>query len=180
MALDSENGFGLSDEKTMAYDTDRTIAVLTTAIAVCRGMLYSARTGDASQREIEAILDSTSYETLTKLIGEEATRHAMHLSETISRDDRDVLLAIGDTSYDSPDRIKPNPAKLKLIIECLLSATFSEDEEKWLFAAGNAVCPDPAWSDYVYWPDRHGLDGSVDAAVEKAMAYQPIILPDAT
>jgi hypothetical protein len=66
-------------------------------------------------------------------------------------------------------------AKLGLIMECLLSCAFSEAEEAWLFAAGSATSPDPAWADYIYWPDRYGLDGSVATAVAKAFAYQPIV-----
>jgi hypothetical protein len=161
----------------MADDLNQTVAVLMQALAVCRGMLYSARTGDASQREIEAIIASTGQEALTKLLGEEALRRAMHLSENLPPEDRDALLGIGDHPYDSSQRIIPNPAKLKLIIECLISATFSKEEEKWLFAAGNTVCADPAWPDYIYWPDRYGLDGSVEAAIERAFAYKPIALP---
>jgi hypothetical protein len=163
----------------MIDEPDHIIAILMQALAVSRGMLYSARSGDASQREIEAILDSTGQASLTELLGEEALRRAMHLSENLPSEDRDTLLGISDHPYDSPRRITPSSAKLKLIMECLISAAFSKDEEKWLFAAGNAVCLDPAWPDYIYWPDRHGLDGSVDAAVVKAMAYQVTTLPDA-
>jgi hypothetical protein len=161
----------------MNDDQNQTVAVLMQALAVCRGMLYSARTGDASQREIEAIIASTGEETLAKLLGKEALLSAMHLSEKLPAEDRDALLGIGDHPYDSPQRIIPNPAKLKLIIECLISAAFSKEEENWLFASGNAVCADPAWPDYIYWPDRYGLDGSVEAAVARAFSYQPIVLP---
>jgi hypothetical protein len=66
--------------------------------------------------------------------------------------------------------------KLRLVMECLLSCAFSEDEEGQLIQIGRAACADPAWIDYLYWPDRHGLDGSIDAALDKAFAYQPIIL----
>jgi hypothetical protein len=45
--------------KTMQYDNDRAIAVLAKALSVCRGVLYSARTGDASQSNIERLLEST-------------------------------------------------------------------------------------------------------------------------
>jgi hypothetical protein len=45
--------------KTMKYDNDRAIAVLAKALCVCRGVLYSARTGDASQSNIERLLEST-------------------------------------------------------------------------------------------------------------------------
>jgi hypothetical protein len=36
----------------MLHDADRTIAVLAKALAVCRGMLYSARTGDAHKAKL--------------------------------------------------------------------------------------------------------------------------------
>jgi hypothetical protein len=158
-------------------DPNQTVAVLMQALAACRGMLYSTRTGDASQREIEAIIASTGQKALTKLLGEEAFHSATYLPEKLPPEDRDALLGIGDHPYDSPKRTIPNPAKLKLIIECLISATFSKEEEKWLFAAGNAVCADTSWPDYIYWPDRYGLDGSVEAAVARAFTYQPIALP---
>jgi hypothetical protein len=61
-------------------------------------------------------------------------------------------------------------------MECLLSCAFTEDEESQLIRMGRAACADPAWADYLYWPDRHGLDGSIDAALDKACSYQPIIL----
>jgi hypothetical protein len=67
-------------------------------------------------------------------------------------------------------------AKLRLVMECLLSCIFTEDEEAQLIRLGRAACSDPTWTDYLYWPDRHGLDGSVDAALDKAFVYQPIIL----
>jgi hypothetical protein len=67
-------------------------------------------------------------------------------------------------------------AKLRLVIECLLSCTFTEGEEGQLIEMGRAACSDPAWTDYLYWPNRHGLDGSIDAALDKAFAFQPIIL----
>jgi hypothetical protein len=72
--------------------------------------------------------------------------------------------------------LETKKTKLALIMECLLSCAFSQTEEAWLFAAGSAASPDPAWADYIYWPDRYGLDGSVDAAVERAFTYKPIIL----
>jgi hypothetical protein len=160
------------------YDPNRSIAVLTKAVAVLRGMLYSARTGDASKGEIERILDSTSAETLAVLMGKEACDHAMHLSEILPEADRDVLLSIKDEPYSAGVPVKPNREKLHLVMGCLLSLSFSKDEEKWLFEAGNSACLDPAWGDYIYWPDRNGLDGSIGAALDKAFAYQPIVLPN--
>jgi hypothetical protein len=164
----------------MPYDPDRSIAVLTKAIAVLRGMLYSARTGDATKGEIERILDSTSAETLAKLMGKEACDHALHLSEMLPETDRDVLLSIRDEPYSAGVPVQPNREKLRLVMECLLSLSFTKDEEKWLFEVGNSACLDPAWADYIYWPNRFGLDGSIEAALEKAFAYQPIVLPDHT
>jgi hypothetical protein len=41
-------------------DAERAIAVLFQTVAVCRGLLYSARTGDATPGEFERILESTS------------------------------------------------------------------------------------------------------------------------
>jgi hypothetical protein len=66
--------------------------------------------------------------------------------------------------------------KLTLVMECLLSCTFSEEEENALIRMGKAACPDPQWMDYIYWPDKYGLDGSVAAAVTKAFAYRPMTL----
>jgi hypothetical protein len=81
------------------YDADRAIAVLHKAVAVCRGMLYSARTGDATQGEIERILEGTGQESLIALMGQETYNHVMRLSEALPPEDRDVLLAIRDEPY---------------------------------------------------------------------------------
>lgn len=67
-------------------------------------------------------------------------------------------------------------SKLRLIMQCLLCDGFSESEQDTLITMGRVASPDPAWTNYLYWPDRFGLDGSVDAALNKAFAYQPIIL----
>lgn len=83
----------------MPHDPNRTIAVLAKALAVCRGMLYSARTGDATQGEIERILEGTGQDSLIALMGEEDYLYAMRLSEFLPAEDRDVLLAIRDEPY---------------------------------------------------------------------------------
>ena len=83
----------------MPHDADRTIAILHQALAVCRGMLYSARTGHATQGEIERILEGTGQESLTALLGKEPYMRAMQLSEALPPEDRDVLLAIRDEPY---------------------------------------------------------------------------------
>ncbi len=80
----------------MPSEDERAIAVLTRAMAVCRGMLYSARTGDASQAEIELILDSTSETQLKALIGETGWRRASNLAEALPDKDKDALLGIAD------------------------------------------------------------------------------------
>jgi hypothetical protein len=83
----------------MTYDSDRAIAVLAKAVAVCRGMLYSARTGDATQGEIERILESTGQDSLIALMGKDTYNHAMQLSEALPEEDRDALLSIRDEPY---------------------------------------------------------------------------------
>jgi hypothetical protein len=83
----------------MPHDPDRTIAILYQAVAVCRGMLYSARTGQATQGEIERILEGTGQESLMALLGSETLGRVMQLSEALPAEDRDVLLAIRDEPY---------------------------------------------------------------------------------
>ena len=83
----------------MSDDAERTIAVLHQALAVCRGLLYSARTGHATQGEIERILEGTGQESLVALLGAATYSHVMQLSEALPPEDRDVLLAIRDEPY---------------------------------------------------------------------------------
>ncbi len=83
----------------MEYDADRAIAILHQALAVCRGVLYSARTGDATQGEIERLLESTSGYALTALMGADTYTQVLKLAEDLSPEDRDALLAIGDDPY---------------------------------------------------------------------------------
>jgi hypothetical protein len=85
--------------QTMTYDADRAIAVLHKALAVCRGMLYSARTGDATQGEIERIIESTGQDSLVTLMGQETYNQVMRLSEALPSEDRDTLLSIRDEPY---------------------------------------------------------------------------------
>jgi hypothetical protein len=83
----------------MQYDADRAVAILAQALAVCRGVLYSARTGDASQGEIERKLESTGQESLIALMGQDNYNHVMRLNEALSSEDRDALLSIRDEPY---------------------------------------------------------------------------------
>lgn len=64
--------------------------------------------------------------------------------------------------------------KLRLVMQCLLTDGFSEGEQDALIAMGRAASPDPAWTDYLYWPVRYGLDGSIDAALDRAFSYKPL------
>lgn len=80
----------------MSNEADRAIAVLAMAVGACRGMLYSARTGDASQEEIELILDSTGEKQLIALLGEAGCRRATELADALPRGDKDALLGIVD------------------------------------------------------------------------------------
>jgi hypothetical protein len=89
----------------MSYDADRAIAILAKALAVCRGILYSALTGDASQGEIECLLESTAQDSLIALMGRETYSHVMRLAEALPNEDTDILLAISDIPYDSRETI---------------------------------------------------------------------------
>jgi hypothetical protein len=66
--------------------------------------------------------------------------------------------------------------KLRLVMQCLLNDGFSQVEQDALILMGSAASPDPAWTDYLYWPVRFGLDGSIDAVLDKAFSYQPVAL----
>ena len=66
---------------------------------MCRGMLYSARTGDATPGEIERILEGTGEETLVKLLGKESVTNVAALGEALPKADADALLAIRGTPY---------------------------------------------------------------------------------
>jgi hypothetical protein len=83
----------------MQYDADRAIAILFQALAVCRGTLCSARTGDASRGEIERHLESTGQTTLIALMGAETYQQVMRLAEALPPEDRDTLLSIKDEPY---------------------------------------------------------------------------------
>jgi hypothetical protein len=80
-------------------EAERAIAVLYKAVGVCRGLLYLARSGDATPGEFERLLDSTSGDTIKKLVGEETFQHVMRLAEALPPEDRDVLLSIRDEPY---------------------------------------------------------------------------------
>jgi hypothetical protein len=67
-------------------------------------------------------------------------------------------------------------AELRLIMQCLLTKGFSEAEQDAFVVMGRTASPDPAWTGYLYWPDRFGLDGSIEAALDKVFSYQPMIL----
>ena len=66
----------------MPATADRTIAVLIQALAVARGMLYSARSGDATKGAIERILDGTCEASLIGLIGRDAYLNAVMLKRS--------------------------------------------------------------------------------------------------
>jgi hypothetical protein len=86
-------------------------------------------------------------------------------------------------SLENWDSVEPLPgdarlrAKLGLIIQCLYCDGFSEKEQESLIAWGCRASPDPAWTDYIYWPMRFGLDGSIEAALDRVFSYQAINLP---
>jgi hypothetical protein len=76
----------------------------------------------------------------------------------------------------NPDGDATNRAKLKLIIQCLYAEGFSEAEQNELINMGSTASRDPSWTDYIYWPGRYGLDGSIEAALDKIFSHKPILL----
>jgi hypothetical protein len=83
-------------ERPTTQELERAVAVLHQAVAVLRGMLYSARSGHATKAEMERLLDGTNGETLARLIGPLTYQEVMALSEALPPDDRDTLLSIKD------------------------------------------------------------------------------------
>jgi hypothetical protein len=67
-------------------------------------------------------------------------------------------------------------AKLRYIMQCLYCDGFSEQEQDALIKMGGKASPDPSWTNYIYWPDRYGLDGSIEGALDKIFSYQTIRL----
>jgi hypothetical protein len=68
-------------ERPTTQELERAVAVLHQAVAVLRGMLYSARSGDTTKGEMERLLDSTNGETLARLIGPQIYQEVMALSD---------------------------------------------------------------------------------------------------
>jgi hypothetical protein len=66
--------------------------------------------------------------------------------------------------------------KLRKIIHCLHCDGFSEEEQDALINMGSKASPDSSWTNYIYWPDRYGLDGSIEGALDKIFSYQTIRL----
>jgi hypothetical protein len=66
--------------------------------------------------------------------------------------------------------------KLRHIIHCLHCDGFCEDEQDALIKMGSKASPDPSWTNYIYWPDRYNLDGSIESALDKIFGYQTIRL----
>ena len=95
----------------MSYDADRAIAILAKALAICRGTLYSARTGNASQGEIECKLESTAEDSLIALMGRETYSHVVRLAEALPNEDTDILLAISDLPYNDRKTIPQDDSK---------------------------------------------------------------------
>lgn len=88
----------MSETRTTA-ELERAVAILHQTVAVLRGLLYSARSGDATRGEFDRILDSTNGDALSKLIGQDVYKDVMRLSENLPAEDRDTLLSIKDEPY---------------------------------------------------------------------------------
>ena len=66
--------------------------------------------------------------------------------------------------------------KARIIYDAINCAFFDDEERYSIIQIGDKLFVDPYWSAYVNWADKYGLDGSIDAAIEKAFSYKPIIL----
>jgi hypothetical protein len=68
----------------------------------------------------------------------------------------------------------------ELLIAELLSTEAGEEREGEIFAILDRICPDPEWSDLIFYSNNAFLrdDGSFDisAVVKKIFSYRPIIL----
>jgi hypothetical protein len=80
-------------------EAERAIAVLYKTVAVLRGLMYSARSGLATQGEFDRILDSTNGDAIKKLVGADTFKHVMQLAEALPNEDHDALLSIKDEPY---------------------------------------------------------------------------------
>ena len=67
----------------------------------------------------------------------------------------------------------------EFLIAELLSTEAGEEREDEIFAILDRICPDPEWSDLIFYSNNAFLrdDGSFDisTAVEKIFSYRPII-----
>ena len=69
--------------------------------------------------------------------------------------------------------------KVKNLILELVSTSVNEDREEEINEQLDQLCPDPEWSDYIFWSDKYlHSDGeiNIDALVEKIFSYQKINL----
>jgi hypothetical protein len=126
----------------------------------------------ALEFQIQANATRLSAQNLSEDETSDLSNDTMLLRSTLSS-----FMRAADLWRKSPTpEISPSRTKLNLILQCLLSGNFTEKEQDMLIAMGTATSPDPAWTDYIYWPNRHGLDGSIDAALDKIFSYRPIAL----
>ena len=59
----------------------------------------------------------------------------------------------------------------------LIYEKISDQERQSIGEELDRIVPDPAYTDYVFWPEEDGpIPETVDKAIEKAFQYKPIIL----
>jgi hypothetical protein len=75
-------------------DEQRKIAILTAALGVCRGMLYSVRIDDYKQEEIEATLDAISPSNLAEVFGIPEAEFQIDCREHLTTEEIDKLMIV--------------------------------------------------------------------------------------
>lgn len=78
--------------------------------------------------------------------------------------------------------IESRKIKIKnMIIELLENEKLNDREQEGLLFKIKKLSPDPEISDYIFWDKGEFWEGDkikIDAIIEKAFAYKPIILGD--
>lgn len=72
----------------MNEDSLKYLALLSQALGLCRGVLYSVRAGDVDVEEIDRILDATSLANIAKRLGLEENDLVIDFEDDLSDDER--------------------------------------------------------------------------------------------
>ena len=78
----------------MKIDDKKKLAIFVAALGISRGMLYSVRTGDYKQEDIDAILAAIAPSNLAQIFGVAEEEFQIDYSEYITSDEMDKLRVI--------------------------------------------------------------------------------------